>query len=204
MAVTIGIDLGTSSTKTIALLEDGAVIASASQSYPTHTPHPGWVEQDEGDWWRAVCETCRDVMGQLDGEDVSGVSLSGHMNGAVFLDDRNRLLRPPILWLDRRSQKECDDANERAADLFESVSLQLVNPINTLAKVLWTREHEPDCYRDASTVLIPKDWIRFKLTDTIRTDVSDASVTAAGDLFKRDWSGDILDRLDVLLGEGGL
>ena len=166
------------------------------------TPRPGWVEQDAADWWEAICRTTRAVADELRKQgrpvdDVRGVSLSGHMNGAVYVDGAGNPLRAPILWLDRRSQPECDAANARAGDLLRTRALHVMNPINTLAKVLWVRAHEPDVYRDARYVLIPKDWVRFRMTGTFGSDVSDASVTAAADLRARDWSGEILDALEV-------
>ena len=166
------------------------------------TPRSGWVEQDAGDWWQAICRTTRAVGAELRSlgrsvGDVRGVSLSGHMNGAVFVDGAGNPLRAPILWLDRRSQPECDAANARAGDLLRTRAMHVLNPINTLAKVLWVRAHEPDIYRDARYVLIPKDWVRFRMTGTFGSDVSDASVSAAADLRARDWSGEILDALEV-------
>ena len=130
-------------------------------------------------------------------DEVRGVSLSGHMNGAVFVDGAGNPLRPPILWLDRRSQAECDAANARAGDLLRTRAMHVLNPINTLAKVLWARSHEPDVYRNARYVLIPKDWVRFRMTGTFGTDVSDASVSAAADIQAREWSGEILEALEV-------
>ncbi len=202
MSLVIGIDLGTSSTKTIALDESGTVLASASASYGMKTPRPGWVEQDASDWWRAICKTTRAVTAELQAQgrsvdEVRGVALSGHMNGAVFVDGAGNPLRSPILWLDRRSQAECNAANARAGDLLRARALHVMNPINTLAKVLWVRAHEREVYEEARYVLIPKDWVRFRMTGTFGSDVSDASVSAAADLQARDWSGEILDALEV-------
>ena len=202
MALVVGIDLGTSSTKTVVLDEGGSVLASASARYTMQTPQAGWVEQDADDWWRAVCETTRRVAVELreqgrSVDEVRGVSLSGHMNGAVFVDGAGNPLRAPILWLDRRSQAECDAANARAGDLLRTRAMHVLNPINTLAKVLWVRDHEPEVYQAARYVLIPKDWVRFRMTGTFGSDVSDASVSAAADLQARDWSDEILDALEV-------
>lgn len=202
MALVIGIDLGTSSTKTLALDEDGKVLATASVPYPLLTPHEGWAEQNPEDWWQAVCQTVRQVLDRLahrgfTPSDIKGLSLSGQMNGALPVDEKGNPLRPAILWLDRRSHRECEEGNERAGDLLRHRALQLLNPVNTLAKVLWLKKHEPRHYNDAASVLIPKDWVRFKLTGVLASDVSDASVTAALDFFTRDWSDAILDTLQV-------
>ena len=202
MALVVGIDLGTSSTKTVVLDESGTVLVSASATYTMQTPQAGWVEQNAHDWWRAICATTRRAAGELREQgrsvnEVRGVSLSGHMNGAVFVDGAGNPLRAPILWLDRRSQAECDAANARAGDLLRTRAMHVLNPINTLAKVLWVRAHEPDVYQEARYVLIPKDWVRFRMTGTFGSDVSDASVSAAADLRSRDWSDEILDALEV-------
>ncbi len=198
MALVMGIDLGTSSTKTVLMDEAGNLVAAANAGYPLLTPQAGWVEQNPNDWWKAVCDTIRQVVDKIPSvQDIKGISLSGQMNGAVFVDSEGVPLRPAILWLDGRSQRECDIANERAGDLLRERALHVLNPINMLAKVLWIREHETDCYTEAHQVLIPKDWIRLKLTGEFASDVSDASVTGALDLYTRDWSGEILDALEV-------
>lgn len=197
MPLVMGIDLGTSSAKTIVMDDAGRVVASASSGYPLHTPQPGWAEQDPGDWWRAVCATVRQTLSLVSPSDIVGIALSGQMNGAVFVDAAGRPLRPAILWLDGRSQAECDAANDRAGDLLRDRALTVLNPVNTLAKVLWARAHEPAHYAAAAYALMPKDWVRFKLTGVFTADVSDGSVSAALDLYTRVWSRDILDRLEV-------
>jgi xylulokinase len=120
MSFVLGIDLGTSSTKTVLLDESGNVVAAASASYPLLKPQPNWVEQDPADWWRAVCATIRAVLSisQFPNFPISSVALSGQMNGAVFVDARGNPLRPAPLWLDGRSAKECDEAQEKAGDLL--------------------------------------------------------------------------------------
>ncbi len=204
MGLVLGIDLGTSSTKTLALDEDGKALAKASASYPLLTPNEGWVEQNPEDWWQAVCQTVRQVLdrrthygSRITPSDIKGVSLSGQMNGALPVDSKGNPLRPAILWLDRRSRRECDEGNEKAGDLLRHRSLQLLNPVNTLAKVLWLKKHEPLHYDTAAFVVIPKDWVRFKLTGVFASEVSDASVTAALDFSTRDWSDAVLDALQV-------
>jgi len=204
MSLVIGIDIGTSSTKTLLLNEEGQVITSASASYQISTPHTGWVEQEADEWWQAVCSTVRQIVHHLESDqspfstsDIKGVSLSGQMNGAVFVDTDGYPLRSAILWLDQRSQKQCDQANERASHLLRDRALHVLNPINTLAKVLWLKENQPDLYAQVHHVLLPKDWVRFKLTGTFQAEVTDGSVTAALDLYTRNWSGDILEALGI-------
>jgi xylulokinase len=199
MSFVLGIDLGTSSTKTVLLDESGNVVAQASASYPLLQPQPNWVEQNPADWWHAVCETIRAVLSisQLPNSSISSVALSGQMNGAVFVDAQGNPLRPAPLWLDGRSARECDEAQEKAGDLLRDRALHRLNPVNTLAKILWVRRHEPEVYAASHKVLIPKDWVRFKLTGQFASDVSDASVSAAFDLQRREWAWEILDALNV-------
>lgn len=200
----MGIDLGTSNAKTVLMDEAGHIVSMASADYPLLTPHPGWAEQNPDDWWRALCKTSRQVIGELRTSrstysihDIKGVSLSGQMNGALLVDARGVPIRRAIVWLDGRSKRECDAANQRAGSLFRKRVLQVLNPVNTLGKILWLREHEPDLYNDARYALIQKDWIRFRLTGSFASDVSDASVSAAGDIYTRDWSGEVLDALEI-------
>ncbi len=201
MSLVMGIDLGTSSTKTIILDQSGALIASASSGYGMETPRPDWVEQTPEDWWRAVCDTTNRAISNIPApgtaSDIKGVSLSGQMNGAVPVDRDGIPLRPAILWLDGRAQAECDVANQSAGDHLRAKALTVLNPVNTLAKILWLKANEPDCYGSASHVLIPKDWVRFRLTGLVHAEVSDASVSGAVDLYTRQWSADILDALEV-------
>ena len=168
MSLVMGIDLGTSSTKTIILDQEGMLVATACASYPMSTPRPGWVEQAPEDWWHAVCATIQESIASLPAplaaSDIKGVAISGQMNGAVPTDQSGVPLRPAILWLDGRSQAECDQANEKAERPLRERALTILNPVNTLAKILWIQGNEPDLYRASKWVLIPKDWVRFRLT----------------------------------------
>ena len=199
MAFALGIDLGTGSLKTILINDCGEIIATASANYPLHQPRPNWVEQDTTDWWSALCDTTRRVIetAPISAHEIHCVALSGQLNGAVFVDTSGMPLRRPILWLDHRSQAECDWANDQADSLLRSHTMSMLNPINTLAKVLWVNKHEPDIYSKTHFVLLPKDWLRFQLTDTFATDVTDGSVTAAFDLRNRQWSTEILDKFEI-------
>ena len=204
MSLVMGIDLGTSNAKTVLMDETGNIVSRASVDYPLLTPHPGWAEQNPDDWWNALCDTSRQVIQSLkthqpaySSHDIKGVSLSGQMNSAILVDAGGVPVRRAIAWLDARSKRECDEANQQAGDLFRERALQVLNPVNTLGKILWLREHEPDHYNDARYALIQKDWIRFRLTGSFASDASDASISAAGDIYRWDWSDEILDALEV-------
>jgi xylulokinase len=199
MACALGIDLGTSSTKAVLLDEEGQIRGRGSAGYPLYKPQPGWVEQEPEEWWQALGQAVRQALAQggIAGGEIRGVGLAGQLNGAVFLDGRGRVLRPAPLWLDHRSQAECDWGNERAGEFLREDALLRLAPVNMLAKVLWVQRHEPEVYARARTVLLPKDWLRYRFTGTLGSDVSDASVTAAFDLYERDWSGEILEALEL-------
>ena len=196
MAYAVGIDLGTSSIKVVLLDDQGNTAATASADYPLLKPQPSWREQNPTDWWQALCATVRDVLAGISTSDVQGVALSGQINGAVFVDQRGELLRPAMIWLDQRSQAECDRANESAGDLFRTQAVVHLNPVNTLGKVLWVREHEPEIYERAH-LLAPKDWLNFRLTGVLKAEISDASTTGAFDLLERRWSTEIQERLGL-------
>ena len=194
----LGIDLGTTSVKVLLLRCCGRVLATASSDYPLHTPRPGWVEQDARDWWRATCEALRQVVRGIDPGRVGALSLSGQLNGALFLDERLQPLRPVPIWLDHRAAEVCRRVDEdgTGARILE-VARQRLTPVNTLAKILWVRDHEPETYERTRVVLLPKDWLRLRLTAGLGTDLTDASVTAALDLGARGWSSEILEAVGV-------
>jgi xylulokinase len=199
MAYALGIDLGTSSIKVVLLNDDGEITATASADYPLLKPKPGWVEQNPEDWWQALCEAVQSVLrgAKVQATAIRSVALSGQINGAVFVDNQGRLLRPAMIWLDHRSQAECDSANAQAGDLLHSRALQHLNPVNGLAKVLWVQHHEPTVYAQTHAVLLPKDWLIYQLTGVQIAEISDASTSAAFDLYERRWSTEILERLAV-------
>lgn len=201
MSVTIGIDVGTSGTKTLAIADDGRILASASSEYPCSHPRPGWAEQDPELWWRATQETLAAVLGSgaFQPADVAGVGLSGQMHGSVFLDKDGTVVRPALLWNDQRTAAECAEIEERAGGreaLIRMVGNRALTGF-TAPKLLWVRKHEPQNWEKVRQVLLPKDYIRYRLTGTYATEVSDASGTLLLDLANRRWSGDLLARLDL-------
>ena len=201
MSVTLGIDIGTSGTKTLAIDETGAILASASAEYPCDHPRPGWSEQAPELWWDATIETVGAVLARanLKPADIAGIGLSGQMHGSVFLDGAGHVIRPALLWNDQRTAAECAEIEERAGGRAELVKL-VANPALTgftAPKVLWVRRHEPRNWERVRQVLLPKDYIRYRLTGTFATEVSDASGTLLLDVANRRWSRELLGKLDI-------
>lgn len=196
----IGIDIGTSGTKTVLFDVNGAVIASSSSDYGMSQPNNGWAEQDPADWWNAVCITVKDVLekSKIETKDVSGVGLSGQMHGLVMLDENNNVLRPSIIWCDQRTQKECDMITDLvgATRLIEITANPALTGF-TASKILWVRNNEPDIYAKCRHILLPKDYIRLMLSGDYATDVSDASGMQLLDIAERSWSKEVLDALDI-------
>jgi xylulokinase len=188
----IGLDVGTTGLKGVAVAEDGRVEAKAEEAYPFATPRPGWTEQDPELWWDA----CRRVQERLGGGDAIG--LSGQMHGLVLLDAGLEPIRPAILWNDGRTAAQCAEI-EAALGREELVALTGNRALTgfTAPKLLWVREHEPELYARVRHVLLPKDYVRFKLTGELATDVSDASGTLLFDVARRTWSERVLSALGI-------
>ena len=200
MKYLIGIDLGTSSTKTILFDEDGKSICAATAEYPMIQPQNGWAEQDPAHWWEACVTTLRQVMERsgIPKEQVIGVGLSGQMHGLVMLDKYGAVLRNSIIWCDGRTAKECVEITEKvgAQRLIEITA----NPALvgfTAGKILWVREHEPELYARCRHILLPKDYLRYKLCNVFATEVSDASGMNLMDVPKRQWSKEVLEKLNI-------
>lgn len=195
----IGIDLGTSACKVVAVDGTGVVVRHSTRDYPLDVPHAGWAEQDPGDWWRATDEAVRDVVAQVDAVSVRGIGLCGQMHGLTALDADGKIVLPAILWNDQRCAAECDSIVAAAGGL--DALLQMTNnrmlPGYTAGKLLWVRQHRPQAYARIRSVLNPKDYLRFRMTGRLCTDVSDASGTGLFDVRRRAWSTELLDRVDV-------
>ncbi|AEM77725.1 xylulokinase [Thermoanaerobacter wiegelii] len=196
----LGIDLGTSAVKIILIEEKGNVIGSTSKEYPVYYPQPGWSEQNPEDWWNATKDGIRELIiktGVKNG-DIKGIGLSGQMHGLVLLDENNNVLMPAILWNDQRTQEECDYITQTLGK--ERLTKYTGNKALTgftAPKILWVKKHRPDIYKKIHHILLPKDYIRFKLTGEYATDVSDASGTLLFDVENRKWSKEMLDILDI-------
>jgi xylulokinase len=200
MPLVIGVDVGTTATKAIAVDETGRVAASALVEYPLHSPKPNWAEQDPADWKRAAFEALARLSHALGvaAAEVKGLGLTGQMHGSVFLDGSNRVLRPAILWCDQRTAKQCDDITTKvgARRLIEMVCNPALTGF-TAPKILWLRENEPAIYEKVRKVLLPKDYIRFELTGEFATDVADASGTLLFDVKQRTWHRELMSILEV-------
>jgi xylulokinase len=189
----VGLDVGTTGVKALAITDEGEVVASAEEGYGLSTPHPGWSEQDPEDWWRAS-EIALSRLGVA----PERVGLSGQMHGLVCLDEGGRVLRPAILWNDQRTAAECAEIEERVG-LERLISLTGNRALTgfTAPKLLWLRRHEPDVYARVHRIVLPKDYVRYRLTGEWAIDVADASGTLLFDVAARRWSGDVLAALEI-------
>lgn len=197
----LGIDIGTTGTKTLLIDEAGNVLAEANAGYPMEQPRPGWTQQDPEHWWQATVKTVNEVMkkSKLKPAAVRAIGLSGQMHGSVFLDKNDKVLRPALLWNDQRTEAECAEITARAGGRKALIRL-VANPALTgfqAPKVLWLRNHEPKLFSKLAKVLLPKDDIRRRLTGDYVTEVSDASGTLLLDVVKRRWSSTLLGKLDL-------
>ncbi|TWT70299.1 xylulokinase [Crateriforma conspicua] len=201
MAFYLGIDVGTSGTKTLLVDEAGNVVAESDASYPLEQPRPGWTQQDPDDWWKATVKTVRAVIkkGKVDASDVKAIGLSGQMHGSVFLDKDDNVIRPALLWNDQRTAAECDEITESAGGRSALIKM-VANPALTgfqAPKILWMRNNEKRNFAKLAKVLLPKDEIRRRLIGDYVTEVSDASGTLLLDVVRRNWSKKLLGKLDL-------
>ncbi|MEX2168027.1 MAG: xylulokinase [Pirellulales bacterium] len=201
MSAYLGIDIGTSGTKTLAIDPQGKILAQSGASYPCHHPKPLWSEQDPEDWWQATVKTVRAAVKQakLKPGDVKAIGLSGQMHGSVFLDKSDQVIRPALLWNDQRTAAECEEIERRAGGRKKLIKM-VANPALTgftAPKILWLRNHEPKNFARLAKVLLPKDEIRHRLTGEFATEVSDASGMLLLDVVKRKWSKPLLEKLEI-------
>jgi xylulokinase len=200
MSLLIGVDLGTSGTKTVLFKTDGSVVASSTIEYPLYQPQNGWAEQDPSDWWRAVYGTMKAVVekSNADPSDIKGIGLSGQMHGLVMLDKGGNILRRSIIWCDQRTAEECEEITGKvgAKKLIQITANPALTGF-TASKILWVRNHEPDIYGKCAHILLPKDYIRYMLTGEFATEVSDASGMQLLDIPHRCWSAEVLEKLDI-------
>jgi xylulokinase len=198
MPLFLGLDIGTSGAKALICDGDGVIIASALAEYPIASPHPLWSEQHPADWWHGAQTAIRTVVAQVDAAQIRGIGLTGQMHGAVFLDDANTVIRPALLWNDQRTAAECAEITQKVgADRLLAIA---GNPALTgfqAPKILWVRNHEPQNYARIAHIVLPKDYIRFLLSDIYAADVADGAGTLLMDITARDYSAEILNALAI-------
>ncbi|MDR1765652.1 MAG: xylulokinase [Lachnospiraceae bacterium] len=200
MEYLVGIDVGTSATKTVLFDRTGAVVASVSREYPLYQPHNGWAEQDCADWKDAALSTLGDVVAKagVAPGDVKGIGLSGQMHGLVMLDEHGEVLRPSIIWCDQRTENEVADML-RLWPREKWIEVTANPPLTgwTAAKILWVKKNEPEVFARCRHILLPKDYIRYVLTGEFATEVSDASGMQLLDVPHRCWSREVMDLLGL-------
>lgn len=198
MKYMVGIDIGTSAAKVAVFGLNGIMATECVKEYPLYQPHNGWAEQNPEDWWRAVCNALRDATSGIDASEVVGVGFSGQMHGLVMLDENETVIRPAILWCDGRTPQECTEINniiglEKLMKITASPALSGF----TASKIRWVQKHEPENWARCRHILLPKDYIRFRLSGEYYTDASDASGMQLLDLRTRNWSDMICEKLNV-------
>lgn len=196
----LGIDVGTTGARALLVDQAGRVVASATAEYPMFTPRPLWTEQNPSDWWAATTESIRRVLAEagIDAGQVAALGLTGQMHGLVLLDAQGQVLRPCIMWNDQRTAAQCTAiTREVGADNVLRLTGNPVLPGFTAPKIAWVRDNEPEVYRRAAHVLLPKDYVRYCLTGGFYSEVSDASGTSLFDVGRRNWSDDMLAAVGV-------
>lgn len=196
----LGIDTSTTSSKALLIDSRGEVIAVESSPHTLQTPKPLWSEQNPAEWWVAVSASIKSVLEKagISGDNVAAVGLTGQMHGLVLLDDAGNVLRPAILWNDQRTQSQCDEIHQRIGkEKFIQITGNVALTGFTAPKILWVQENEPDVYAKAKHVLLPKDYIRLKLTGEYAMDKADGAGTVLFDLKSRDWSPEVLEALGI-------
>lgn len=200
MAYLMGIDVATTGTKCIIADKDGKIVSSDFHEYPLLSPRPGWAEQNPEEWWKATSAAIKGALEKknIKGEEIDGIGLTGQMHSSVFLDEKSQVIRPAILWCDNRTAKQVDEVHKIfGREKFIQLTCNPVLTGFTLPKILWLKETEPANYKRIKKILLPKDYIRFKLTGEFASDVSDASGTSVFDVKGRKWSDEVLNKLGL-------
>ncbi|HEX3229669.1 MAG TPA: xylulokinase [Pyrinomonadaceae bacterium] len=195
----LGLDVGTGGSRAVVIDMTGSVVAAATVEHqPFTSPHPGWAEQDPRDWWRASEAAIRAVLNEVEPQSIKAIGLSGQMHGSVLLDARDESLRPALIWCDQRTADQCRAITEKVG--AQSLIELTCNPALTgftLPKMLWVREHEPEVWQQTRSVLLPKDYVRLRLSGDKATDVADASGTLLLDVSGRKWSREMLAATEI-------
>ena len=196
----IGIDLGTSGTKTVLFNLEGQALASHTVEYPLYQPQNGWAEQDPQDWYDAAIQSIKAVLAKsgVKGDEIGSIGISGQMHGLVMLDKEDQVIRRSIIWADQRTAKECVEMTEKVgAKRMIDITANPAMTGFTASKILWVKNNEPENYEKCRHILLPKDYLRFKLTGEFATEVSDASGMQLLDIPARKWSDEVLEKLDI-------
>jgi xylulokinase len=190
----IGVDLGTSSVKLLLMDEEGNIKSIVTREYPLYFPKPGWSEQNPEDWYNALVDGIKELTKDCNKQDIDGISFSGQMHGMVILDENDNVIRPAILWNDGRTQAECDYLNnDIGREVISGYTANMALTGFTAPKLLWVRKHEPENFARICKVMLPKDYIAYKLSGVHCTDVSDASGMLLFDVKNKKWSKEMLD-----------
>ncbi|MYL32157.1 xylulokinase [Pontibacillus yanchengensis] len=199
MCYVLGIDLGTSGVKVLAVRQDGKVVAEATREYPLLQPYPGYNEQNPEDWVQQTYLAIEEVIQKtgIDAAHIQGISYSGQMHGLVLLDDKGNVIRNAILWNDTRTSQECKNIEETLGEELYEIAKNPALEGFTLPKLLWVKNHEPDHYSRATTFLLPKDYLRYRMTCKLQMDFSDAAGTLLLDVVNKQWSLTICEALGI-------
>lgn len=194
----IGVDLGTSSVKLLLMDDDGNIVNTVTKEYTISFPKPGWSEQNPTDWYEKTVEGIKELISNIDSSKVAGISFGGQMHGLVILDENDNVIRPAILWNDGRTTKECDFLNnEYGKDKLTNNTANIAFAGFTAPKILWLKENEPDNFKKISKIMLPKDYLAYRLSGEFCTDVSDASGMLLFDVKNRCWSEEMLELVGI-------
>jgi len=199
MAYFIGIDVGTTGSKVLLIDEGGEVVQGYTAEYPLYTPKPGWSEQHPRDWWEATKKAVKVILSRsgADISSIAGIGLTGQMHGLVMIDKEHEVIRPAILWNDQRTSEEADYMNKLFGEKIIEITGSIVHTGFTAPKILWVRNNEKKNFEKIYKFMLPKDYIGFKLTGEVVTDVNDASGTSLFDVRKRSWSDEVIEELKL-------
>jgi len=194
----VGVDLGTSSVKLVLMEENGEIRNIVTKEYPLYFPKPGWSEQKPEDWWEQFVLGMRELLAGIDHSEVDGISFGGQMHGLVLLDENDQVLRPAILWNDGRTQEECDYLNiEIGREKISSYTANMALTGFTAPKILWVKKHEPEIFAKIAKIMLPKDYLAYRLSGVHCTDVSDASGMLLFDVKNKCWSKEMLEIVGI-------
>lgn len=194
----IGVDLGTSSVKLVLMDEKGKIHKTITREYPLYFPKPGWSEQKPEDWYENLCIGMKELVGDINTQEVEGISFGGQMHGLVILDDEDNVLRPAILWNDGRTQEECDYLNLTIGrEKISSYTANMALTGFTAPKLLWVKKHEPEVFAKIKRIMLPKDYLAYKLSGVHCTDVSDASGMLLLDVKNKCWSNEMIEIVGI-------